>query len=87
MSEVLRDLHRHAHGVVAERLPVGFENSELTAHTMLLQQAARAVLVEASTVMSEGSIVEDTSGYNPSLHGIPIDDERRRLIDVGIAEQ
>ena len=60
---------------------MGFEKSESTAHTMLLQQAARAVLVEAITVMSEESIVENTSSYDPSLHGIPIDDERRRLID------
>ena len=58
-----------------------FENRELTAHTTQLQQAARAVLVQASTVISEGSIIEDTSGYNPSLHGIHIDDERRRLND------
>ena len=47
---------------------MGFKNSELTAHTTLLQQAARAVLVEASIVMSEGSIAEDTSSYNPPLH-------------------
>ena len=65
---------------------MGFENSELPAHTTLLQQAARTVLVEASTVMSEGSVAEDTSSYNPSLHGIPVDDERRRLIDKWIHE-
>lgn len=81
MVKLLNDFHTPAHDVIAERLPAGFENLELTAHTTQLQQAARNVLVEASTARSERSIAEDTSGYNPSLHGIPVDDARRRLID------